>query len=109
MNTFVVLVGDAPDDYRQKKVVETYNYLVSEKVVLYGKSYIKFLLEYACSELGVGFETVDVTDEIDELLEKGISERSTASFCLAGELSSQEVQDRLMMVGCVGLVELVNS
>lgn len=69
------------------------------KVVLYGKSYIKFLLEYACSELGVGFEVVDVGDEVGECLGSDISAQKGTSFCLVEELNDKEVQERLVKAG----------
>ena len=50
------------------------------KVVLYGDSYIKFIIKYACNEVGLDFEHREATATIlaDEV-------------CLAGELNDDDV------------------
>ena len=50
------------------------------KVVLYGESYIKFIIKYACNEVGLDFEHREATATIlaDEV-------------CLAGELNDDDV------------------
>jgi len=59
MKTFAVLVGDAPDDYRQKKVVETYNYLTSkeggsipgENIIIFPNGVLEILLEATLNDV----------------------------------------------------------
>lgn len=45
------------------------------KVILYGDSYIKFIIKYACNEVGLDFEQKETTAKI-----------LTNEVCLAGEL-----------------------
>lgn len=66
------------------------------KVVLYGDSYIKFIIKYACSEAGIAFEHKEATATIlaDEV-------------CLAGELNDEFYQKRLLDNGCINLLEMI--
>ena len=66
------------------------------KVVLYGDSYIKFIIKYACNEVGLDFEHREATATIlaDEVY-------------LAGELNDDVVQQKLIENGCFNLVEMV--
>ena len=66
------------------------------KVVLYGDSYIKFIIKYACNEVGLEFEEKEVTSQVQ-----------TNEVCLAGELNDDVVQRKLMNEGCYNLVEIV--
>ena len=68
------------------------------KVVLYGDSYIKFIIKYACNEVGLDFEHREATATIlaDEV-------------CLAGELNDDVVQKKLIENGCFNLVEIVQE
>lgn len=68
------------------------------KVVLYGDSYIKFIIKYACNEVGLDFEHREATATIlaDEV-------------CLAGELNDDDVQENLIKKGCFNLVEMVRE
>ena len=68
------------------------------KVVLYGDSYIKFIIKYACNEVGLDFEHREATATIlaDEV-------------CLAGELNDDVVQKLLINAGCFSLVEMVQK
>ena len=68
------------------------------KVVLYGDSYIKFIIKYACNEVGLDFEHREATATIlaDEV-------------CLAGELNDDVVQNKLIEDGCLNLVEIVQE
>lgn len=68
------------------------------KVVLYGDSYIKFIIKYACNEVGLDFEHREATATIlaDEV-------------CLAGELNDDEVQKLLINAGCFSLVNIVQD
>lgn len=68
------------------------------KVVLYGDSYIKFIIKYACNEVGLDFEHREATATIlaDEV-------------CLAGELNDDVVQNKLIEDGCLNLVGMVQN
>ena len=68
------------------------------KVVLYGDSYIKFIIKYACNEVGLDFEHREATATIlaDEV-------------CLAGELNDDVVQKLLINAGCFSLVNIVQD
>lgn len=55
------------------------------KVVLYGDSYIKFIIKYACSEVGLEFE-----------------QKETSAKILA-----DDVQQKLIENGCFNLIEIV--
>lgn len=66
------------------------------KVVLYGDSYIKFIIKYACSEVGLDFEQKETTAKV-----------LTNEVCLAGELNDEDVQEKLIKEGCINLVEMV--
>ena len=68
------------------------------KVVLYGDSYIKFIIKYACNEVGMEFEAKESTAKI-----------LTDEVCLAGELNDEDVQKNLIEKGCVNLVEMVQE
>ncbi len=68
------------------------------KVILYGDSYIKFIIKYACSEVGLGFEQKETTAKV--LAEE---------VCLAGELNDDDVQKKLIENGCFNLVEMVSK
>lgn len=66
------------------------------KVILYGDSYIKFIIKYACSEVGLDFEQKETSAKV-----------LAEAVCLAGELNDDEVQKKLMEEGCFNLVEMV--
>ena len=51
------------------------------KVVLYGDSYIKFIIKYACNEAGLEFEQKDASASVE-----------MNEICLAGELNEDDVQ-----------------
>ena len=68
------------------------------KVVLYGDSYIKFIIKYACNEVGLDFEEKETSAKV-------LSEE----VCLAGKLSDDEVQKKLIENGCFNLVEMVQN
>ena len=68
------------------------------KVVLYGDSYIKFIIKYACNESGMDFEQKESTAKI-----------LTDEFCLVGELNDDEIQKKLIENGCFNLVEMVQN
>lgn len=66
------------------------------KVILYGDSYIKFIIKYACNEVGMEFEAKESTAKI-----------LTDEVCLAGELNDTESQKKLVNNGCFSLLDLV--
>ena len=68
------------------------------KVVLYGDSYIKFVIKYACMEAGLEFDQKEIFDEV-----------LSNEVCLAGELNEVEVQQKLMEKGCFNFVEIVQN
>ena len=68
------------------------------KVLLYGDSYIKFIIKYACNEVGLDFEEKEVTSQVQ-----------TNEVCLAGELNDDEVQKLLINAGCFSLVNMVQD
>lgn len=63
------------------------------KVVLYGDSYVKFIIKYACSEIGLEFEQKEVSADV--LINE---------VCLAGELNDEK---RLLDNGCINLLEMI--
>lgn len=63
------------------------------KVILYGDSYIKFIIKYACSEVGLDFEQKETSAKV--LAEE---------VCLVGELND-DIQKKLIDAGCYNLVE----
>lgn len=69
-----------------------------KNVVLYGKSYVKFLLEYACSKLKITFEERNTNQEIEN-----------DSFCLAGELEEDEIQEKLEKNGAKKILDLIGN
>ena len=68
------------------------------KVVLYGDSYIKFIIKYACNEVGLDFEEKKATSEI-----------LTNEVCLFGELNDDEIQKQLIKDDCFNLVEIIQD
>lgn len=65
------------------------------KVVLYGDSYIKFIIKYACIETGLEFEIKCPDENID-----------LNNLCLVGELVSNEDQELLINNGCQSLLTM---
>lgn len=66
------------------------------KVVLYGQSYIKFLIVYTCQCLGMQFEERDVADPFEQ-----------EALCFIGEQSDAETIAQLKSQGAISLVDLV--
>ena len=66
------------------------------KLALYGSSYIKFLLVYACQMLNVTFLEKAATDPIE-----------ADAFCVVGEQCAEEDVERLTEQGCVNLLDLI--
>lgn len=68
------------------------------KLVLYGKSYIRFLLIYACQILNVTFIEKDTNSPIEP-----------DALCVVGELNSEEEIENLEQKGCLNLLNLINE
>ncbi len=66
--------------------------------ILYGKSYIEFLIEYACEKAQVDLKKCSPDSKIAE-----------DAFCLAGELEEEEIQNRLKSKGAEKLVDLIGD
>lgn len=90
-------------------IANTYNetlcHLVSESkkqgittLVLYGKSYIRFLLIYACQTLNVTFIEKEVTEPVMK-----------NALCVVGELNEESEITRLENEGCVNLLNLIEK
>lgn len=67
-------------------------------LVLYGKSYIRFLLIYACQILNVSF----IEKEVDEPLENN-------ALRVIRELNSEDEIENLKEKGCQNLLDLINE
>ena len=65
---------------------------------MYGDRYVKFIIKYACSEVGLDFEQKETSATI-----------LTDEVCLVGELNDDIVQKRLIDKGCFNLVEMVQK
>lgn len=68
------------------------------KVVLYGQSYIKFLLIYICGTIGIDFEEKCINDEKDR-----------DSCCFIGELEDIDIHYKAIDSNCVSLIEILNG
>lgn len=68
------------------------------ELALYGNSYIKFLLIYACQTLNVTFLERDSTDPIEP-----------SAFCVIGEQNNEADITRLEEQGCVNLLDLLDE
>ena len=68
------------------------------KLALYGSSYIKFLLMYACQKFDVEF----VEKEVD-------SPVCDDALCVIGELSEGDNVKRLIEKGCISLLDLLKQ
>ena len=93
------------------KIANSYNQIMTEevalakkhgktKVVLYGESYVKFLLEYACSKNKIEFE------KVSELKEPEIKNNE---YAIAGEMNDKETKEKLLKAGCTDILELRQS
>lgn len=67
-------------------------------VVLYGKSYIKFLVSYACQTAGLLFEEKETGENILE-----------NALCIVGELNDESDIARLEKSGCVNLLDFLKE
>ena len=69
-----------------------------KSLILYGKSYIKFLLEYACKTHGIIFIEKNQDAPVEE-----------NAFCVAGEQCTQEILEALKKQGCISLLDLIEE
>ena len=95
---------------RTFRIANTYNEAVLQlvssakqagktKVILYGESYVKFLLEYACKEASLPLE------EKEDVGENPCAEKS-ALFVLGENLSGED-SARLLSLGAVSLLDVL--
>lgn len=68
------------------------------KFVLYGNSYIKFLIVYACQKFQVAF--------LEESEDTPIAQDA---FCVVGEQCEEKVINRLTKEGCLSLLDLIEG
>ena len=59
---------------------------------------IKFIIKYACNEIGMDFEQKETAAKI-----------LTNEVCLAGELNDENIQKYLIQNGCLSLMEFVQG
>lgn len=72
------------------------------KVILFGNSYIKFLLEYACKENNVVFEIQpEIRNPVPVIKEN--------EFCIAGELNESGINESLIKAGCIDLLDIIQN
>ena len=69
-----------------------------KSAVLYGKSYIKFLISYACQTSGLEFFEKDTCEKVLE-----------DALCFVGELNDESDISRLEKCGCVNLLEFLKE
>lgn len=88
------------NDYNEKllDIVKKAKCEGKTKVILYGDSYIKFIIKYACNEVGLEFEQ-----------KEAIAKVMTNEVCLAGELNDDAVQNMLIENGCFNLVDIFQT
>lgn len=94
---------------RTFEIANTYNEEISRlvldakasgktSVALYGESYIKFLLVYACQTHGIDFVQKDINSPAEE-----------KALCLIVELNDEEDIDRLEKSGFINLLKLITQ
>ena len=94
---------------RTFEIANTYNEEISRlvldaktsgktSVALYGESYIKFLLVYACQTHGIDFVQKDINSPAEE-----------KALCLIGELNDEEDIDCLEKSGFINLLKLITQ
>ena len=69
-----------------------------KRIILYGKSYVKFLLVYVCKTIGIEF----VEKEIESVLED-------SEYCIVGELEDITIQEEFLNKGCVSLLNILSA
>lgn len=66
------------------------------KVILCGKSSVKFLIEYACQRCGVEYDDLDTDENVDNNALK-----------LIGELTSEEIIQKYEKIGFINVMDLI--
>lgn len=72
-----------------------------KKVILYGQSNIKFLLEYACQTYDISFE------QIKQIT--GSNEPNVNALCLIGEMTNETECKQLISQGYISLLKFVED
>ena len=69
-------------------------------VVLYGKSYVRFLIKYICSQVEIGLKECDIHSPID-----------TGALCLIGELEDEEERNKVLNQdsGCISVLNILQG
>lgn len=98
--TFIIRTFKIANDYSEEiiKILNEVKKKGKSKVILYGKSYIKFVIDYACRETGLLFEEKEVGQNVEK-----------NAFCVAGELNEAHIIEELVKNGCVNLLELIEN
>ncbi len=73
-----------------------------KSVILYGSSYIKFLVEYACQTFQIDFEERKINSNSLTSIEKN-------ALCIVGEMNEEDDIKSFTEKGCVNLLELLNQ
>lgn len=73
-----------------------------KSVILYGSSYIKFLVEYACQTFQIDFEERKINSNSLTSIEKN-------ALCIIGEMNEEDDIKSFTEKGCVNLLELLNQ
>ncbi len=86
-----------------EKIIQAKN-AGKESVILYGRSYIKFLIEYAAEKANLVFENRAISElyENNEKIEEN-------AFCLVGELEDENVQNELAKRGAQKVLDLIED
>lgn len=90
-------IANAYNDVLVKRIAEA-KASGKQKVILYGNSYIKFMIEYACKENGVLFEQAGENAGVD-----------SGALCLAGEMCEEEIQQQLVALGGLSLLDIMQG
>lgn len=80
------------------KTVEEAKNQGKTRLVLYGSSYIKFLLVYACQTLGVSFAEKSLDDAVE-----------SDALCIVGELNKDSDIKRYKSMGCISLMDFLEK
>ena len=80
------------------KLITNARTMGKSSVALYGQSYIKFMLVYACQSLNVKFVEHNINDALD-----------SNALCIVGELNEEKDIVRLENKGCINLLDLLQK
>lgn len=83
------------NDYNNQlyKIINSAKHNGKTKIILYGKSYISFLLIYICYMNELIFEERDILSPVD-----------SDCICFVGELEENDIQNVYIQNGCLGLL-----